>query len=200
MFIQKFIVANLVLAIGVFLVSPTALAQEPTSVATSSNLTNATSTTQASSTPKQEIKQLRQAALGVARQQRVLNLAANLSNRFDAASNRLLAIVTRLESRIVKLNNANFDTTAASEELRVAAKHIAAALTTLGNIDKQVNDATTSTEPQNKWRGVFQSYKEAAISLRAAQTSLKQVVALLKNTTPVISEPATATSTASTTE
>ena len=53
-----------------------------------------------------------------ARQNRVLNLSANISNRMEGAIARLATINERLGSRIEKLTAAGIDTNAATAKLK----------------------------------------------------------------------------------
>jgi hypothetical protein len=129
---------------------------------------------------RQAVRSEKQAALSAERQQRVLNLSANLSNRLEAAIARLYSITERFEARISKLKAAGVDTAAAEVELRAAAEHLAKAKTTLSTIDAQVQEATTSTEPQNRWLTVREIYTTAGASIRASHQSLRTTVSLLK--------------------
>lgn len=176
--------------IGAFATN-TAVAQTgtTTSVGTTTTPTSASSTSRleeriASSTERreerQELQNQRQAALNAVRQQRVLNLSANLSNRLDAVSNRQLTIITRLESRINKMTTAGFDTAFASVKLREASDATSRAKSKLANIDNLVNSATTSTEPQNRWMSVRETYREIINDTKLAHMALKEVVTLLK--------------------
>ncbi len=102
-----------------------------------------------------------QVSLTVEKQQRIINLSANLSNRFDAITNRFYAIIRRLDSRInLQLENVSV---------------------TLKNIDVLVQVATTSTDPLNNWTGVRETYKSANTSIHNCHQSLRNVVSLLKN-------------------
>jgi hypothetical protein len=156
---------------------------------------------QASTTARQEqraeVRADRQAALGEIRQQRVLNLSANISNRMDAAIARIFSVIERLESRILKMKEAGLDTAAAETKLREAAEHIASARALISNIDALVYNATTSEQPHTNWQGVRATYQEAARLIRASHQSLRETIALLKSSVP---RPTTSSSTPETTE
>lgn len=122
----------------------------------------------------------RQAALTEIRQQRVLNLAANISNRMEAAISRLFNIVERTEGRIAKLKLAGVDTTAAESKLREAAQLLASARAGLTNIDTLVSEATSSPEPKSAWQNVRNVYKETGTQIRASHQALRETIALLK--------------------
>lgn len=140
-----------------------------------------------------ELRNERQSVLTNVRQQRVLNLSANISNRMEAAIDRLFNIVERLEERILKLNTNGVDTEAASAKLREAAQLLASARATLGNIDTLVTEATTSPEPKTAWQAVRAVYQEAGAKIRAGHQALRETVALLKHA--VTEKPSNTTTT-----
>lgn len=129
---------------------------------------------------RQELRNERQAALSVVRQQRVLNLSANISNRMEAAITRLYNIVGRLETRIQTLKNNGINTSEAEAKLREAANSLSEARTAIGNIDTLVKEATSSTEPQNRWTKVRETYKTTGEHIRKAHQALRETVSLLK--------------------
>ena len=143
---------------------------------------------QASTTIRQEqrteVRAERQAALSEARQQRVLNLSANVSNRMGAAIDRLFSVIERLEARIDKMKQAGSDTNAAETKLREAAGHIANAQAILSDIDNLVYNATTSEQPLTYWQEVRTTYQEAARLIRAGHQALRETIALLKESAP----------------
>ena len=126
---------------------------------------------------RQAVRADRQAALSEIRQQRVLNLSANISNRMDAAVTRLFSVVERLETRIEKLKQAGIDTAAAEAKLREAAEYVASARALLGNIDTLVYNATTSEQPLTNWQEVRTTYQEAARLIRASHQALRETIA-----------------------
>lgn len=134
----------------------------------------------ASSSVRQELRTERQAVLRAELQQRVLNLSANISNRMEAAISRIFNIIDRLEIRITKLREAGINTTASESKLREASQLLAEARQTLSSIDESVYDATTSTEPQNRWQEVRQIYQTAGSQIRQSHQALRDCVALLK--------------------
>jgi exonuclease VII small subunit len=129
---------------------------------------------------RQELRTERQAALEEVRQKRVLNLAANISNRMEAAIARLYDIVARFELRVAKLKAAGVDTAAAEAKIREASQALAEARGALSPIDTLVNDATTSTEPQKNWTDVRSTYQTTAQLIRASHQALREAIALLK--------------------
>lgn len=129
---------------------------------------------------RQELQEERQAALEGVRQQRILNLSANISNRMEAAIERLFNIIERFEQRIEKLKQAGADTTLAETKLREAAQLLAEARAKLSNIDTLVYNATTSTEPKTDWKSVRETYLEAGRLIRASHQALRETISLLK--------------------
>ncbi len=140
----------------------------------------------------------RQVELDKLRQQRVLNLSANISNRMEAAIERLFNIISRLEERIIKLKKNGIDTEAAESKLREAAQFLSTARASLVNIDKQVSDATTSTEPISRWEKVRATYQETGKLIRSCHQALRETLSLLK--TALVESRVRADSSATTTE
>ncbi len=134
----------------------------------------------------------RRAALQEQAQKRIVNLAANLSNRLDAVTTRLDNITHRLESRIQKLNEQNIDTTAAAAELENAHASIDAAILALSNIDSLVNDAVGSENPREAWQTTKTTYMTIREHVMDARDSLRATVALLKEALPRAAEPSEA--------
>jgi hypothetical protein len=129
---------------------------------------------------RQKLREQRQVALEEVRQARVLNLAANISNRMEAAIERLYDIVGRFEARINKLKVSGVNTSAAEEKLRSAVQLLSKARATLGNIDTLVQNATTSTQPKTDWQKVRVTYLEAGKLIRESHQALRETIALLK--------------------
>lgn len=119
-------------------------------------------------------------ALNEVRQGRVLNLAANLSNRMEAAIDRLLTITNRVSTRIDKLTVLGTDTNAAVIKLNEANELLSQAKINLSNIDQLVYNATTSPEPGVGWQNVRTVYTETAKLIRQAHRTIFETIALLK--------------------
>lgn len=198
----KFTLAFILVA-GGFLLTYNAYAQESATTTTESTTTRPINPRpeerQAALEERVETRQAvradRQAALSEIRQQRILNLSANISNRMDAAVARLFSVIERLETRIVKMQQTGFDTTAAETKLREAAEQVASARALLSNIDTLVYNATTSEQPLTNWQEVRTTYQEVARLIRASHQSLRETIALLKGSVPT---PVTATTTVET--
>jgi hypothetical protein len=144
-----------------------------------------------------ELREERQAVLQEVRQKRVINLSANITNRMEAAIERLTNITNRLDARIDKMTELGMNTTEAKTKLAEAKSSIASAGATIGNIDNLVFSATTSEKPVSDWKGLREVYLEAGRQIRQAQLQLREVIALLKQPTR-IEATASATITATT--
>lgn len=122
----------------------------------------------------------RQSALSLVRQQRITNLAANISNRMDAAITRLFSIIDRLETRIVTLTQRGVDTAAAEAALQRASLSLAEAQSLMSDIDTLVYQATTSEQPAADWQPLKERYRTVAGLIRTTHTELRAVIAALK--------------------
>ncbi len=130
---------------------------------------------------RQATRNERQIALTEIRQQRILNLSANLSNRMESAIERLFNIVDRLEERIAKIKQTGVNTDLAEAKLREAAQLLAEARARLANIDNLVFSATTATEPKSEWQVVRQIYIDCGNIIRRSHQALRDTIALLKS-------------------
>ncbi len=125
-------------------------------------------------------------------QERIINLAANISNKFDAIIARLGNIANRLNNRIQKMKVEGYDTTAAEASLFSAQTAINDARTEMSTIDRAVIDAVGSQSPKTEWQKVRAKYLAARERIKAAHMDLKLTVANLKSAGK-ISAPVTAT-------
>jgi TolA-binding protein len=172
------------------LIADIARAQEATSseaVATSSVTTETALIDIPSSTPQMEraatrqtIRTERKVVLTERHQERIINLAANISNRLEATVARLEQIAIRLESRITKTTDSGVDTTEATASLLAAQTSIAAANTSLATIDSDVTTAITSESPATAWNTVQESYLSAAAQIQTAHQALLTAVRALQ--------------------
>lgn len=129
---------------------------------------------------RQALRLERQASLQDGRQQRVLNLSANISNRMDAAIERIFDIISRTEQRVEKLKASGVSTVSAEIKLRESAQILAEARASILDIDNIVYNATTSAEPVTEWQKVKATYKNTAALIRASHAALRETIALLK--------------------
>lgn len=112
--------------------------------------------------------------------ERVRNLAANISNRMDAAIVRLAQITTRLETRIELLNEAGVDTAVAEANLETATDALARAASNMADIDSKVAAVVGSESPREAWVVTRTTFAEVKTDLQVVQASLRASVAALK--------------------
>jgi exonuclease VII small subunit len=127
-------------------------------------------------------------------QERLTNLAANISNRLEGLADRLDNISLRLERRIKKLEAQGFVVTEAQRSLNQAQASLTQAKTTLSTIDRDVYDALRSPDPLNEWKTVRRTYIEARDALAASHGHLRDTITQLKTSAPAPA-PDTASST-----
>ena len=121
-------------------------------------------------------------------QERIINLAANISNRFEGLIARLDNIAGRLQKRIDKLESEGYDMSSARASLDSARSSLSAAKNDLSGIDAKVTGAIGSVDPRGKWREVRATYLRARDHVRAAHSSLRDTIRNLK-TAPQSSTP-----------
>lgn len=127
-----------------------------------------------------EAQAQRRAQLSIRVAERITNLAANVSNRMEAAIARLGSIADRLESRMNKLEGNNVDITLARASLESAHMELAAARDSLSDIDVEVLAATGSENPIQAWQNTRATYKTAKEHIVTAHNLMKQTVLELK--------------------
>ena len=140
---------------------------------------------------RQDIGITRQAALTERSKERITNLAANISNRFDGSINRLQNIIDRLTSRIGKLKAVGVDTGAAETSLEAAQTAINSAFTAITNIDQVVADAVSAENPRAGWSAAQAVFTEAKGHVQRSHAELKNTVDNLKVAIETNSSPAT---------
>lgn len=113
------------------------------------------------------------AALSPLAQTRILNLAANMSNRMDSAVKRLQNVHDRLDSRLTKVALTGADVTNARTVLEEAQKHLDTARSNLLGIDTTVEGFLSSSNPQENWLEAKQFYNVTADEIIAAHTAIK---------------------------
>jgi len=178
-----------IIAIGVCLaLASVALAQEAENETTPAEVTDELGTT----TPAEPVVTTspsadsatqiddRRAELDDRTKQRITNLAANISNRMDAATARMQNIIIRLESRINKLTAAGLDTSEAVAALASAQVSINAAASALQTIDVSVQAAVTSEDPRAAWQTVKRTYGDIRAQLQTAYTEIQTAIQALK--------------------
>ncbi|OIP77152.1 MAG: hypothetical protein AUK16_02435 [Parcubacteria group bacterium CG2_30_44_11] len=122
----------------------------------------------------------RRAALDVRAQKRITNLAANISNRMDAAVARLNQIIDRLTARTTELEAKGVDTVEAEVHIADAKTAVDAAAALLADIDEEMASVTGSESPREKWTAVREIFLNVKAELVKARESLRAAVASLK--------------------
>jgi predicted PurR-regulated permease PerM len=117
-------------------------------------------------------------------QERVTNLAANISNRFDGIIARLQNITNRLNTRVEKLEASGIDVTLARISLSAADTALDDARGELGDIDEAVARVIGSSDPKTEWQNVRAKFMQAREHVRTAHTQLRNTVVNLKETAP----------------
>ncbi|MEY2665036.1 MAG: hypothetical protein RLZZ480_141 [Candidatus Parcubacteria bacterium] len=120
------------------------------------------------------------AVLSPRAQERITNLAANISNRLEAIIARLQNITSRLHTRIEKLHDAQVDTSGANQSLEAAQTALDAARADLRGIDEKVLRVVGSTDPKNEWKNVRATFVSARDNIRTAHSELRNTVSQLK--------------------
>lgn len=127
----------------------------------------------------------RKAALQIQGQKRITNLAANMSNRMEAAVSRMQNVVTRLKSRLAILESENVDTAAARAELTATETKITLASNILKTIDAAVAAFVASENPKEAWLPVRNTFGTTRDAILAAHTGLQTTLDLIKASTTV---------------
>lgn len=122
-------------------------------------------------------------ALQARAQERVINLAANMSNRMEAVIARLQNVSNRLQSRIEKINARGIDTQEAQNALASAQISIDAALGEIATIDADVSAAISSSDARAGWNTVKVKFFSIRDHITTAHTELRASVAGLKEAT-----------------
>jgi hypothetical protein len=122
----------------------------------------------------------RRAALEEMAQKRISYLAATMSNRMEEAIARMTQVIERIESRIIKLNERDVDTSEAERYLAATKSDLRTAAATLASIDTEVVTAITSTDPRNAWARVQTIYQSARDAIRSAHGNIRSAIEALK--------------------
>lgn len=112
-------------------------------------------------------------------QHRLANLANNVVGRFVSVTTRVTNIITRIDSRIVKIKAMGIDTAPAEAKLAEAKtelENVKQLIATFGN----ASIALSSDNPQEVFKSVRTSVQSARDSLGKIRTLLKETVTLLK--------------------
>ena len=131
-----------------------------------------------------------QKTLSLAKQKRITNLAANISNRYDALVVRLQTITTRLESRMRKMDKQGLDTSEAEVSIADAKLSLEKTKNELLGIDSKVQQLATSEKPQETWISVQQLYATMYQDLVDTKKYLSYTVADIRRATEKPSQSA----------
>jgi predicted nucleic acid-binding Zn-ribbon protein len=134
-----------------------------------------------------------------AKQTRIINLAANISNKLDAITVRFEMITDRIESRIIKMEAEGYDVSEAKNALSKTRSEIEEAKNSLASIDTLVSTMSSSEKPKAKWLEVRATFKTAHQSLKNAKEQLKETLTLLRQAVKIAPTAETSTSTESVT-
>ena len=115
------------------------------------------------------------------KQQRIINLSTNISNRLDASVFRHKQISERIDSRLNKLSDLGFDTEEARGLLETIKQKNQETETALKDIDTIVYEAITTTDPKKNWKKVKSIYELSAAKITENQNHLRHLLSLLKN-------------------
>ncbi|MFM2424275.1 MAG: hypothetical protein RLZZ70_666 [Candidatus Parcubacteria bacterium] len=176
---NRFFAVPLVLAC-LLVVNTTIVSATTTATATDEVATSSVVSTEPASTPGEVRTTLPRTA-----QMRIMNLAANISNRFDASVRRLTNIQTRLESRAAKLDSEGLNTAPAREKLAEATSHIDEAAKDLATIDTAVALFVGSETPRDRWQILKETYRGIAEEIKLSHQATVEALLLLRSATTV---------------
>ena len=132
---------------------------------------------------------------------RIINLAANISNRLEVTRTRLDTIAYRMNTRIKKMESAGLDMSDSKSKLEEAREHMSLAQKQLDTVDAQVTATVTSEKPQEAWPAVRKKLMEIHAHLIASKQALKETLAAMKQAqptqTPEVSSSTSATASTS---
>jgi len=128
--------------------------------------------------------------LTTSERRRVTNLAANLSNYYEAMIARLEQIADRLERRIARYDTTGYDLTLAAEQVQVAKTSLLIAATTMADIDSAIHNVVTNATPLNAWQDAKTIYQSVHTEITTAKTALTEAAYLVRTitSTPINSE------------
>lgn len=115
---------------------------------------------------------------------RLTNLAANMSNRTEAATARFANIADRLERRAAKLDRTGADTTVARRAIEAARIHLDSAEAAMASIDSDVYQFVYSPRPAESWPEVHLLYQTAQEALTSCQIALRIALGELRAAVP----------------
>lgn len=124
-----------------------------------------------------------QTKLSGAKQTRIINLCANISNRFDATVSRLENITKRLEARVQIMNTQGFQVGEASLQLLEVRTTLNQARLKLSTIDSSVISVANGDKPRALWLPVRKTFLETHQTITLVQEQLAITLRILKDST-----------------
>ena len=124
--------------------------------------------------------------LNIREKERISNLAANVSNRMDAAIVRFGSIIRRLEERIELMNAQNINTSDSKNSLRNATASLNLAIQNIDDIDRAVEDFVSAESPHKKWPRVKIKYKSTKQHLITTHNALRDTIESLTFAEPIL--------------
>lgn len=125
----------------------------------------------------------RKATLETKSQERVTALAGNMSTRMESVIKRLQNITDRLESRIIKLNDAGVNTTSSAAALASAQLSLNAAQAEISDIDVMVYEVISSNDIHTGWTSLKTKFSNIKNFIKTAHRELRTSITLLKEAT-----------------
>lgn len=125
-------------------------------------------------------------------QQRVMNLAANISNSYDAVVFRFENILDRIDTRTNKIANDGKDVTLANERNQEARTTLATATESLRTIDETVFTATSAANPALAWLTTAEQYRTIEQTLKTARIQIASTLTALRTAPDKVEPTATA--------
>lgn len=123
----------------------------------------------------------RQVQLSERAQERVINLAANLSNRFDSVIARLQTIHNRLDARLNILESQGYNVNEARGYVATGKTSLDIAAANMSDIDDAVVGFATAPNARTAWIDVRTRYTETRNLVRSAHADLRAAIAAAKN-------------------
>lgn len=131
----------------------------------------------------------RRAALSSQMQERIRSLADNLTERLLNVITKLRDIITRFESRMLKLEERGVDTDAAQALIDAANQKLSEATVLLEGIDTDVEYVVTSDNPRADWGGAKETFREVHGLIKEARDLLRQALQALKDAIEAAGSP-----------
>lgn len=129
---------------------------------------------------KNSIEERRQNALDKIKE-RVDKFVQNMTERFNAAIERLDTLASRIDSRIAKLKEAKIDATKAERLMATAKTKITVAKTSVSGLTGAISDtASTTASVKEEFKAIKDQIEKAKNDIKAAHAALVDVVNNLK--------------------